>query len=86
MRLEIFGYVLEFKKNAIKQLKAQGGGRVMTGCKITQRDGHLLLTDGKGQVLPKQVDLTIVSNTNGPMMATCTFFISGLEEQSGLKI
>lgn len=86
MRLEIFGYVLEFKKNIIKQLKGSGGGMVGHGCKIAQRDGHLLLTDGKGQVLPKQVDLTIVSNTNGPMMATCTFFISGLEEQSGLKI
>lgn len=86
MRLEIFGHILEFKRDPIKDMERtakKGGsfGRVKhNGCKVALvDDSYYVLTDNKGYVLPGQLDLVIESKLNAPVKATCSFHLGGIE-------
>jgi hypothetical protein len=88
MTFNLFGYTVTIeKKKSLEQWLVNGKG-VVGGCKVAQiydisdpsNSGNcVVLTDPYGCMLPKQKNITIDCPLNGPMTATVTFLLDGIE-------
>ena len=81
MKLTVFGYTFSIEKHPIHKIQKISGGMVAGGCKITQRDDYILLTDENGKILPHQVSILVSSDLDRPATATVEFLISGVHTE-----